>query len=211
MLEAWGKPRAYQNQFRTNGILKQKLLVSLETKLCPVTFFWRLSCERVHGVFLEAVLWEDVLFKRTPERMFCWSRHLRRYLMFEKNRSRIPRPWKDALALLNLAVLHWTSLVMQCFADLHWSSLCREKHANELHMVFWLILATSADLWLSVESSHCYWFMFGVYYCIGLTMKSEITPKELLLNSSTPPLSYKPSFPLTSGRWAKREVEVFKI
>jgi hypothetical protein len=47
------------------------------------------------------------------------------------------------LSSVFFAGLHWSSLV---FAGLHWSSFHREKCTQELHVLFQLILALSADL-----------------------------------------------------------------
>ena len=105
-----------------------------------------------HDVFLEAVLWEDVLLKLTHERMFCWIRQtkehmmlcwsgcLRGRVMLRKSINITPWIWEVALALLCHAMLLWPH-----FSGLRRSSLHREKHIKELLMVFWLILAISLD------------------------------------------------------------------
>ena len=87
------KPRQeniYGFEARIEDTVKWKFLVSLETQLCHVMFFWKLSCER----------------------MFCWGRHLRGPMMFGKTLIITPQTVNGALVLVHLAMLCWSLLVV---------------------------------------------------------------------------------------------------
>jgi hypothetical protein len=104
----------------------------------------------VSYVFLEAVSWEVALLNQTQKKMFCWSRHVRGYIIFSwsrhltgnmvfrKNMNITPEDTERTL-------LHCNAL--RHFAGLCWSSLYREKCTKELLIVFQLILITSSDLY----------------------------------------------------------------
>ena len=55
------------------------------------------------GIFLEVVLWENVLLKQTREKMFCWRRHVRGCVMFGKTINTTPQTTNSILTLLCLA------------------------------------------------------------------------------------------------------------
>lgn len=80
------------------AILKWKFLLFLETWLCPVMFFWKLSCTR----------------------MFCQSRHLRGCVTFGKGRNITQWAIKDTCIGLPCNTL-------LAFPDLCLLWLCREK------------------------------------------------------------------------------------
>ena len=155
------------------------------------------------------VFWTLFCWNRTQEG-FCRSKYLRGPLMFGKSISRTPQMLKDAFALL-------------CLPLFSWSSLCREKCAKGFLMEFWLILAASAVSTLTQQWALCAdaaepcsfcWtesLLLTPVFAIGLDNKESNCPppEELLLNRSTIPFSYKPSFSSTSARWARREVEAF--
>lgn len=171
--------------------LRWKFLVSLETQLHHMMLFCKLSCKR----------------------MFCWSRRVRRQsrclggcVMFGKNISRI---WQT--------VKGHSCTATPCNASLVFTS-CREMAQRTSHSILvdscrvhWLMLIW-LNLVVSAGWSSCCWIMLGVCYWTGLLVswqRSWNHPKELLQNRFTTPFFYKPSFPPTSGWWAKREVEVF--
>ena len=59
--------------------LKQKLLISLESHVCQMMFFWG---TQVKGCFAEA---------DTGERIFCYSKHVKGYMMFRRNINMMPQ------------------------------------------------------------------------------------------------------------------------
>jgi hypothetical protein len=90
------------------------------------------------------------------------------------------REWRNPVALVRLAVLHWHSLTMllcqfalQGFAGLHWSSLVtyREKCVREL-----LVVPAASCLFrlVSSGSSCCYRFVFGVLECTADILTTNI-------------------------------------
>jgi hypothetical protein len=121
---------------------------------CEGMFCW----EQTHGVFLEAVLWEDICFTETDtEGTWC----------FRKKINIIPQ-W-DTLALVRLSTFCWSSLIFTC------CDLIERNMSRNFLVVFQLLLATSTDLLirqsLEVSSgSSCYWFMFDVCHWTGLLL-----------------------------------------
>ena len=109
---------------------------------------WRFGNSVVsRDVFLDAVLWEDVLLKQTRERV-CG-------VLLEWMLERACDVWKEHKwnPINSERMLLCSSLTVQCFAgcssfftDLHWSSLRREKCIKEFLVVFWQLFATSMDL-----------------------------------------------------------------
>jgi hypothetical protein len=141
------------------------------------------------AVFLETVLWEDVLLKQTHERMFCWAQTrgvfleaawwkgmwclleqtLRGHVMFGKSVSTTQQTVDNALALVRLAF----------FADLCLLWLQRQKHTKELMVVFWLLLVTSAEplsfLWIKSLLMHVWYLASGLHYW---QRRLELPPKN---------------------------------
>ena len=182
--------------------MKWKLLVSLETQLCP------LMC------FLEAVLWEDVWLHQTPERMFGWSRHMRGHMVFYWSRrlrgGMVVRKKMNitaqtvrghsCIALLcnTLLVSHPHSealLVLACvhFVETH-KKMSHGIPADPCFLCFWWLMLIQWSITVSARQSSCSWLMFGVCFWTGLLIfweqRQELFPKELLLNRSITPLSY---------------------
>lgn len=93
--------------------------------------------------------------------MLWWGRHLRGCITFGKNISRTQQTVNSTLALVCLAMLHWSSLNFSCHdlvkrylpTNLLWYSGC-------FLLLRW-IFASSVEPCTSSGSSHCYWFMFG--------------------------------------------------
>ena len=106
---------------KSTTTVKWKFLVSLETQLCHVMFFWKSSCERMF------------CWSRRVRGCFCWSRYERRHVMFGKSISRTQQ-----------TVVGFT---LQDFACLCLSAcLHTEKSSQERLVAFWLLLATFSDL-----------------------------------------------------------------
>ena len=66
---------------RRYTLVKWKFLVSLETQLCHVIFFWKLSCERM-------LCWSRQV---RGHLMLCWSGCLRGSMLLRKNINKIPQ------------------------------------------------------------------------------------------------------------------------
>jgi hypothetical protein len=153
---------------------------------------WVVSCD----VFLEAILWQYVLLKQIPERMLCW----------EQTHGAFPEAvlWKgmwrfagadtweaqDALVLVRLAMLCWSSMIFTCL------DFVREKSAKEVLMVLQSLLATCEDscrlggvsrflLDRATATDSCLVFAIGVGCCclfmFGITQRT--TSKQV----HTPP------------------------
>lgn len=167
------------------------ILVELQVWSTNFLFLWKFSCViwwfsgccLVREGFAETGTWEGV---------WCLERESH-------------RQWKDTLALLCLAMLCWFSLGVQSFAGLCWSLLHREKCANQVFIVFWLILLTSRDscqfglpkalrLLLDLASATNSYFVFTLGLdCQYADNEDWNHPKELLLNMSTASFFHKPS------------------
>lgn len=69
----------------------------------------------VRGCFAGTDMW---CFSRTclgkRHLTFCWSGCLRQWVMFKKNINVAHRQWEEALALVRLATLCWSSLIFNC-------------------------------------------------------------------------------------------------
>jgi hypothetical protein len=105
-------------------------------------------------VCLEAVLWEDAWRKQTGERIFYSGRCLRGCVLLGNSMGITQQSLDNGPALVHHTTLHWALLMtlshwytLQLFAGLHWCFACCNfmKFTKELHMVFWLLLTTSAD------------------------------------------------------------------
>lgn len=87
----------------TETLVKWKFLVSSETHLCHVIFFWKLSCERM---FCQSrhMRWHV---------LFCCSGHLRGHVsfFFWDNINRTPQTMKECSWIVKLCKHHWSLLV----------------------------------------------------------------------------------------------------
>ena len=115
-------------------LLKWKFQVSLETQLCHVMFFWKLSYER----------------------MFCWSRHVRgEDVWLRPMLERTCDVWKEYK--YTWIDSEWGSCIgLPCntllvFTDLHLLWLYREKCPKEFLVVFQLIFSRWALANLAVS------------------------------------------------------------
>ena len=119
-------------------------------------------------IFLETVSWEDVLLRQTHERMFCWEQtHV--VFFWKLPGERACDVWKehkynptDILALVHLATLCWSWLGFPDAGLWGWYSciVCHdfvERNTPKNFWLFWLVLATSVDLWESVEPLGFFW------------------------------------------------------
>ena len=113
-------------------IVEQKFLVSSETHLCHVMFFWKLSYMTIF------------LLKQTHGSIFCWEQtndvlleaeqYLREHVIFGKGIHITQQIGDDT-------VWYWFTLPL--FADHNWLRLCRKKLTRELLVVLRQILAAS--------------------------------------------------------------------
>jgi len=162
--------------------------------------------------------------------MWCsiFGRCLRGHVIFGKNISITQQTVDDALVLICLAGLHWAS---PCWSPLmtlwHWFTLLfpwyllvmtslREMHRRTSGGVlatchFRGLVSTGGalrfllDQVTAVDLCLVFWSWTGL-----LTTNIGITPKELLLNRSTSPLSYYPLSSPTFVLWAIIDVQAFK-
>ena len=131
------------------------------------------------GCFAEADTREDILLRTDTwyfsksclvegHVMLCWRRCLRGHTMFGKSRNITQQTVDDALALVCVVTLCWSSVGIADAQFLCWRSLVV---SSGLHC--------------------CYWLLFGVVL-VDWTADNEDwnCPKELFLNSSTTPVSY---------------------
>ena len=166
-------------------ILKWKFLVSLETQLCYMMYFLKWSCERMF-------CWSRYMRGHV---MFCWSIHLRGHIMFGKSISRIwqtvkgysyiATPCKASLVFTDFthhAALGSSSLIFACCDFIKRNT---PKNFSQYSSYFWWSFKVSARLSRSLLLD---------WTADILIMKIGIAPKELLLNRSTTPFSYQPSF-----------------
>jgi hypothetical protein len=127
--------------------------------------------------------------------MVCWSRHMRRHIMFRETTSRTNRRWQGA-CMAGSATLPWSPV----FADLHF--IKRGTAEDTCHSSWFRLLSlTHADL---AFLCHCCWFVFGDTFQLERwypDKKDWNRPKELLLNKSTSPIYHH--FSPTFGRWAR--------
>ena len=146
--------------------MKWKFLDSLETS---VMFFWKLSLEKI----------------------CCWCRHLRGCVMFGKSIGGTQQTVSNTFALVCLAMLCLSSLILAWCDVIERNFLCSSDFLA-LHGFVPIL----KSLTISSGSSHCYWFVFGVLDWTAdiLIINIGITPNEWLLNRSTSLLSYWPSF-----------------
>jgi hypothetical protein len=109
------------------------------------------------GSLAEAEMWDDVSLKQ----------FLKRTCDVGKSISITQQTVNDTLALVCLAMLCWSLLVMTC----------REKHQRTSHGILaaswwfsWLV-SIQWSLVVSSGSNHCYWFVFGVCWldCTAIT------------------------------------------
>ena len=191
--------------------VKWKFVISLETQLCDVMFFWKLSSERmfcwsrhVRGRFAEKDIWclSGHCLVKKGHVMFCWSRSLRGHVIFGKNISITQQTVDNALALVSLAFL----------VDLHLSqSDFIEKNAPKNFSWysggFWRLLQPPADwpaetrgfFWIEPLLPIHVWCSASGLDCWQQRLESpqRTTSKQvqvpLLLLTSLPPL------PLFSG------------
>jgi hypothetical protein len=158
------------------------------------------------------------VWKLSCKRMLCWSRHVRDGFseadacMWYLERA---QPYREkTLALLHCKTLHWSSLALQCLTDL--CCPCNaslvfagihflERNAPKNYYGFLMILAASVDswgldgaLWFLLDwpaaTDLCFMFAIGMD-CWDPDNEDWNCLKNLLLNRSTNPFSYKSFFP----------------
>lgn len=144
----------------------------------------------LHDIFLEAVLWEG---------MWCAKNtHLRGHRMVGKNINVTPQTvrGRSYTATLHLARLHWSLLV---FIGFHFIERNTTKNFLWYSGWFWPCLQTLDDL----VQPHCScWHMLLIPTDTWLVSAIELDcqysdnkdwkcPEELLLHSSTTPISYQ--------------------
>ena len=178
-----------------------QILVPLEAEI--VGFFGEsvVSCD----VFLEAVLWEDVLLRPSHERVLFWNLSCERVcdVLLEQRFGRLHGVWKDYKynpTDSERLPLHWFAL--HPFAGLCWGCSCIDIPCNAslfFHFClsfswysgcFLLLLWTCADL---MESPGFFWIELLWVWCFGLDWwypdnEDWNCSKELLINWSKSPL-----------------------
>ena len=129
--------------------MEWKFLVSLEAQSCHVMFFWRLFSER----------------------MYCWGRHVRGPVMFGKSVSLTQQTAYDALALVRLATLCWSSRSSLVVTSQRGKVPENFPRCSGCSLLLLLTPADSMEPWsellscvwcLLIGLDCCYWFMFGI-------------------------------------------------
>jgi hypothetical protein len=165
-------------------------------------------------IFLEAVLWEDVLLKKTHGEMLCWEHGCGIFLeaLWEKNMWHFARKntWENMWCLESQNIAQqtvdqaeWYTFALSLFAVHSLLLLHNEEYTKELLTVFCGFFSVlhigpiGRSFLFLLSNCHC-WFMYGVCQWIELpllihvnwtadilTTQIGFAPKGLFLNRST--------------------------
>lgn len=130
-------------------------------------FLWKLGC--VHMMFCWKRSCERMFYGSRHVRvcmMFCWNRRLRGCMAFRKSINRTPQ------TLRGCSCIAMSGSTLLVFTGLHFVERNSPKSFSRYSsqcLPFLLTLQIQRSLAISAGSSCCcYWFMFGVCYWTGL-------------------------------------------